>query len=81
MSALPPKADMGTQSRDVRFVPKADIMQCSNPLGSIRRCTVEFSPAAGEGCKVLAHGRHILDREKLEPIFASDVSLLGHATE
>src|SRR5215472_9266983 len=24
MSALPPKADIGTQSRDVRFVPKAD---------------------------------------------------------
>jgi len=25
MSALPPKADIGTQSRNVRFVPKADI--------------------------------------------------------
>src|SRR5215472_1899909 len=25
MSALPPKADIGTQSWDVRFVPKADI--------------------------------------------------------
>jgi hypothetical protein len=25
MSALPPIADIGTQSRDVRFVPKADI--------------------------------------------------------
>jgi len=25
MSALPPKADIGTQSHDVRFVPKADI--------------------------------------------------------
>src|SRR6516165_936805 len=25
MSALPPKADIGTQERDVRFVPKADI--------------------------------------------------------
>src|SRR6516225_10626914 len=24
MPALPPKADIGTQSRDVRFVPKAD---------------------------------------------------------
>ena len=27
MSALPPKADIGTQPRDVRFVPQADIMQ------------------------------------------------------
>jgi hypothetical protein len=25
MSALPPKADIGTQPRDVRLVPKADI--------------------------------------------------------
>jgi hypothetical protein len=25
MSALPPKADIETQPRDVRFVPKADI--------------------------------------------------------
>jgi hypothetical protein len=25
MTALPPKADIETQSRDVRFVPKADI--------------------------------------------------------
>jgi hypothetical protein len=25
MSALPPKADIGTQYRNVRFVPKADI--------------------------------------------------------
>ena len=27
MSALPPKADIGTQPRHVRFVPKADIGQ------------------------------------------------------
>jgi len=29
MSALPPKADIGTQPCDVGFVPKADIMQRS----------------------------------------------------
>ena len=29
MSAIPPKADIGTQSCDVRFVPKADILHCS----------------------------------------------------
>jgi len=29
MSALPPKADIGTQLRNVRFVPKADILHCS----------------------------------------------------
>ena len=30
MSALPPKADIGTQSRNVRFVPEADILRCGN---------------------------------------------------
>ena len=29
MSALPPKADIGTQPCDVRFVPKADVSRCS----------------------------------------------------
>ena len=29
MSALPPKADMDPHGRDVRFVPKADILRCS----------------------------------------------------
>jgi len=30
MSALPPKADIGTQPRDVRFVPLADELHRSN---------------------------------------------------
>jgi hypothetical protein len=39
MSALPPKADMGTQSRDVRFVPKAD--SCTAAIDShIQRRTL-----------------------------------------
>ena len=39
MSALPPIADIGTQSWNVRFVPKADIMRCSKlqPIRSHRR--------------------------------------------
>jgi hypothetical protein len=32
MSALPPKADIETQSRDVRFVPKADILRRSKMM-------------------------------------------------
>jgi Domain of unknown function (DUF4267) len=32
MSALPPKADIVGRHGDVRFVPKADIMRCSNRL-------------------------------------------------
>ena len=32
MSALPPKADIGTQSWNVRFVPKADILRRSKVM-------------------------------------------------
>src|SRR6516225_8519478 len=34
MSALPPKADIGTQSSNVRFVPKADMWRCINSANS-----------------------------------------------
>src|SRR5215472_1957233 len=34
MSALPPKADIGTQSWNVRFVPKADSCTAANRVGS-----------------------------------------------
>src|SRR5262245_46030257 len=33
MSALPPKADIGTQPRDVRFVPGRDERHCSTICG------------------------------------------------
>ena len=36
MSALPPKADIGIEPRNVRFVPKADIVRC----GEIRRYSI-----------------------------------------
>ena len=42
MSALPPKADIGTQPRDVRFVPKADILRC----GTERRYSITSSAVA-----------------------------------
>src|SRR6516162_6665833 len=46
MSALPPKADIGTQPRDVRFVPKADIPRCSED----RRHSITWSArASSEG--------------------------------
>ena len=32
MSALPPKADIGTQAWNVRFVPEADILHCGGKL-------------------------------------------------
>jgi len=63
MSALPPKADIGTHSRDVCFVPKADICTAANsryrtipsylrpaaPLG-IASKRVGASNAASHGC-------------------------------
>ena len=42
MSALPPKADIGTQPRDVRYVPKADILRC----GKERRYSATSSASA-----------------------------------
>ena len=47
MSALPPKADIGTRSRNVRFVPKADITHSLDYLvgaGKHRRrnCEAQF---------------------------------------
>jgi len=38
MSALPPKADIGSQPRNVRFVPKADI--CDWPHRSLAEETM-----------------------------------------
>src|SRR5262249_6701606 len=45
MSALPPKADMGQHSRDVRFVPKADILRCARGW-----CRLINSLARGKYC-------------------------------
>src|SRR5262249_50281190 len=39
MSALPPKADIGTLSRNVRFVPKADIPQYQTFKWLEKNCT------------------------------------------
>jgi len=46
MSALPPKADIGTQSHDVRFVPKADILHYSEE----RRYSITSSAATCRVC-------------------------------
>ena len=58
MSASPPIADIESQSRNVRFVPKADIMQCSNSR-SIGASTDEFLPEGSAGCKAQARSHHI----------------------
>ena len=53
MSALPPKADIGTQSRNVRFVPKADILRGGRDWrysitssATARSCGGNVSPSA-----------------------------------
>src|SRR5215469_6081895 len=46
MSALPPKADIETQSRDVGFVPKADILRCSKE----RRYSITTSARDSSDC-------------------------------
>src|SRR5215472_14421958 len=37
MSALPPKADIDSANRDVRFVPKADILRAENRDRAVNR--------------------------------------------
>ena len=54
MSALPPKADMDQQGRDVRFVPEADILRCSEE----RRCSITGGPRPKLGCASLARLHH-----------------------
>ena len=50
MSAIPPKADIGTQPRDVRFVPKADILR----RGKKRRYSITSSArTSSEGGMVI----------------------------
>src|SRR5215472_2360868 len=49
MSALPPKADIETQSRDVRFVPEADITRCSRMV----TYSIISSPRAIKECGTL----------------------------
>jgi hypothetical protein len=51
MSALPPKADIGTKPRDVRFVPKADIRDDVNekerpPCGGLSKAVRDVRYAA-----------------------------------
>ena len=59
MSALPPKADIAERDRLVRFVPKADILHCSNDAGLLGQVlpnfrqqfsfdTYFFAPASGK---------------------------------
>ena len=48
MSALPPKADIGTSLRDVRFVPKADILRCSKERRYSITALARASNAAGK---------------------------------
>jgi hypothetical protein len=62
MSALPPKADIGTQSRNVRFVPKADLSKRSKKARSRTEFGVH-SPARGRRGALSSQGagRPVLD--------------------
>jgi hypothetical protein len=42
MSAIHPKADIAECDCDVRFVPKADIMRCSNRSHLLGHVTLNF---------------------------------------
>jgi hypothetical protein len=58
MSALPPKADIGSACRDVRLVPKADIPRCGAPMGT------RSSPLAKHDGEIVR--RHAVDLLQVE---------------
>jgi len=49
MSALPPKADIAEHRREVRFVPKADILHC----GKKRRYSITSSARPSGGSEIV----------------------------
>src|SRR6516165_2293498 len=53
MSALPPRADIGTLPRDVRFVPKADIAQARITFAGNRRGYWQKGPRKTDECTSL----------------------------
>ena len=64
MSALPPKADIGTQSWNVRFVPKADIPRCGTNVAGKRDRRLPFgkprsSSRSGNGSNELIEASEI----------------------
>jgi hypothetical protein len=58
MSALPPKADMGTQSRDVRFVPKSDIASLDRSPRRRRRLG-DYSRKDAKSCDAIPAKRFL----------------------
>jgi hypothetical protein len=54
MSALPPKADIGTQPRNVRFVPKADILHCGKERRYSITSSARSSPVLAQCCPDIA---------------------------
>src|SRR3974390_1977923 len=54
MSALPPKADIGRNDRDVCFVPKADILHCGRDCYSIKSSARDSSDCGTDRPSALA---------------------------
>src|SRR5215467_7158657 len=54
MSALPPKADIGTRSWNVRFVPKADIQPLAFRMRDASSDTID-QHLRGNRCQALPH--------------------------
>ena len=72
MSALPPKADIGTQSRKVRFVPQTDILRRSKIVPFVDHL-VGAQPAACKGALDFRHPHLGLNRVGNETILMGGV--------
>ena len=65
MSALPPRADIGTQPCDVCFVPKADIVHCA--VQQIQTYSITSS----------ARAAHLVSRTELLPVTCFEFFISG----
>ena len=72
MSALPPKADMRSATRNVRFGPKADILGWEEPANTSKKEKRTFARASGDSFDFL--GVRSRPKEKKPPTWVASTS-------
>jgi len=68
MSVLPPKADIGTHSRDVCLVPKADIASVNHLVGALLQEQRHVQPKSFRSFKIDRHHESLERMSALPPI-------------
>ena len=74
MSVLPPKADIGTHSRDVCLVPKADIASVNHLVGALLQEQRHVQPKSFRSFKIDRHHESLEGMSALPP--KADIALI-----